>query len=365
MKTPTEVVLEALKRLRLNEREEGDALRLLALHAIKPQRLKSLHEEWALDVVMDKKSSVDGHEKGLFLSWLKGRLKTPFYIPRHKISRVRQSWGEEMAIRAEILFWPSAQAWARQFRRHHGEDYAVCLAHAWLHGAMNDPGKHFVRHSSACAHLIASGCTDFAEWTSPTDVQNISFPIGSKIVSAWERQADEMYGSKILQDKKRLTSLAEACRNAGEVEDMKLETQERADSILREAPHMRITSLSAAVNAGLSSDDVLNALATFIASPPQKTGGMPWHYLLSRTYPNFIGSAQPLDDSEKTRRLNEISSLDTTWVEGIPEDWKGMLDGRAASPHICSVWVQDVVEGRRNPPLDLLLDYGLWLAERR
>ena len=301
-------------------------------------RLADLRAEWAWEsLTLEKERDVP-----VFSDWVRQRIAQPFRITPRTLSRAGQHHGPDFILSSAYGLWPEAIEAATETRSSH-DDFLCCLAHAWLRAAKSDSGKHFLRF-----------------------MQHVSSRTGNHDIPLWESHARAAYATKIeAEGASRLVMMAKAIRDIAARENQETQIRVLAEEIRSQSPHLRITVLSEAARLEMCSDEILNAYASLLKSCTAYNSGEPWHYHLSRHLRHAVGSAIPLSDEDARTRKKIVENLGERWLRHIPADWENMLDGRAMSPGMARRWVLEVSSGERRPPLDTLLDYGLWLAERR
>ena len=364
MKSFSETILNAMQALSLSADETLLAQRRLDAAGMGADSLKKFHKEWSLDCIFtDGPIAVRPRYPSLpaFPVWLNERLDNPYSVPLVKTGAAKTKFGASLAMDGLLLHWPQTISWAKHFRLH-GNDTDACLSHAWLKASFSDPGKYFMRMMEALVSTEA-GSVNIPYSSSPENHTNI--PEGFRPLCLI--CADREFSVHIQrQGSSRTASMAESVRIAAAQEAVREGGRILRKKIEECNPHYRITVLSAACESGMVSDEILSAYHALLRE--SETGNLPEvqsYVLLSGFLGRYVGTAVELSSEDREIRKKVISNIDITWLSEIPKDWHLMMDGRGGSPLTVRKWTGEIETEARRPPLHPLLDYGLWLAERR
>ena len=356
-----------LASLRPSPQEVLQGEQLLGVYGRPVDSLARFCREWSLD-----RAVVDGmKDKGAYSSvptfprWLRERLENPYLVPLSRLVVARRRYGVDMALDGLVLRWPQEVAWASLCRLI-GDPLGICLAHAWLKSARVDPGKGYMGLLRALSDASDAAYLSSHQRAMPPARILSLHTMPDDFVPTWRRMADMDYAKDIRrQGEVRVTALAARIQETAVREERQRLGMEAGARLEVERPHMRISLLSAAAEIGMVSDETLAAFHGLLEAT--RTGNVHGlaHHALAQSLSRYLATAPALSDEERAARMHVVSSLGPSWLKGIPSDWATMMDGKGASPSTAGVWASEIEGGRRRPPLDPLLDYGLWLAERR
>ncbi len=293
---------------------EGVAVRrMLLLLGEDAARYDTLLREWLWEREASASRRTGVRPPSGFRSWTEARLRHPLSLPPMALFRDAREVGPEGARRA-LGCWREAVDRAERDAMGEGGDPPDSAAGAWLALVRRDPGQAFVSFAR------------LADCTSP-------------------------WGALVGRD---------GAAAARAMEDRDTVSWTRWHAFVRSSPHLRVCVLAAAALEGVTSDRVLWAARRVLSGSGQSTPS--WRAVAD-------GLCSPLADmptfgaNEEEQRLGAIREF-AAQPNRSPADWTGLFDGRAGAAAEMSAWLRAVETGRRRPPLDGLLDYGIWLIER-
>lgn len=366
MRPIVERIRDAMEAVRPSPEERMKAERVLLQGGGKIDWLPRLQREWSMDCLLLDGPSVPRpvhSNMPSFSTWMEERVLTPYAVSRTKLATAGHLYGEDVAMGAMIVAWPSEVALAEVWRRLAG-DVECCLAHAWLRSSAKDPGNAFLDFVEAMCHEPRVGALRGhgfpRDLEAMTTLPDVGRPIFLRIAEV------EFLKTLINRPPAQIAVMAERIRAIAAEEIQADSNRDEARKVAALCPHYRISVLAQAADVGAVSDEVLAALDYVLERVRAgERHGVPWHVVLSNRVPRHLGSAVNITDDEALQRRSVVSRLGHEWLGALPEDWTGWHDGRACGPVMAGQWVSEVTEGKRRPPLDPVLDYGVWLAERR
>ncbi len=331
-----------------------------------------LHREWVNDTVVAvgrawfRAAALD--PDATFLAWAVARLGDPFHVTYRAREVSRATHGDETALLFGEVRWHQEVAWAHRMRGSDNDRIAI-LAETWLTAARRDPAKLFRAivdiyadeaatdqdYARSSFHLldadeIRAGKVDDLHWR----------PL-------WLRFAERAFGSKLnAMSRAQHAQLATRVREA-EWRDRTGRVRRRvADGLRARRPSLVVGVMQQAVQAGLSSDDLVQAEDAFVRSVENgdtdlaATPLAPWKAFAATLGP-WAGRADPPSPEEAARRIEAIEQMPPTWASTLPEDVRSL---RATDRARLVAWFDAVArDGTRTPPADPAVDYGMWLVE--
>jgi hypothetical protein len=332
---------------------------------------QKLYREWVNDLVAfvghPQMAEAARNPDHAFLQWLGSRLTNPFHVTCRAHDAVRARYGGEAALLFAEVRWPQEVAWAHRMRGH-DNDRIVFLAGMWLKAAKRDPAKLFrglVRcyaeeasldphYARSDVHLcdageIRGGAVDDRHWR----------PL-------WLRFAEREFGPMANgMPRQKLTLLAQQVRETEFRERLADKRSGWAGRLRAARPALMLAVLQAAIDHGLSSDDLAAAEKAFIAdveSGAVDIDGQPhpaWRLFL-RTLPDWQGRSPVPDPGEAEERVAAVQGMSPAWTDALPADF---LRLGAADQRRLLAWFDAVASDRtRAAPSDPAVDYGMWLV---
>ena len=337
-----------------------------------PDAARRLYREWLNDTLI-----ADGSNRcrqatrtpdSCFLDWLGIRLHEPYRVSVRCHDAARADHGEEVALLFSEVRWKQEVAWAKKMRSSDNDRIAV-LAEMWLTAARRDLAKLFGGmleiysgeaivdpfYSRSHFHMmtqeeILGGCADDAHWR----------PL-------WLRFAEREFGRQLnVLPRGHMTLLATRCREHEWSDRTLRERTRQANSLRAHRPSLMIAVLQAALDYGLSSNDLLAAEAEFVDAVEKgdinlldRPGDSAWRVFVERLQ-SWSGQQEiPSPDMRKSR-LEAIEQMSPTWSNTLPGHF---LDIGAGSQKALVAWFNDIRSDMRSVPQDPAVDFGMWLLQ--
>ena len=359
-----EILRATLGKLQIDAETKLEASRLVG----DPQRVDRFLKEWRSDVISVPGSLVFrdslADPSGRFLEWLRSRLEDPFHIGHRSLQSSQKRLGEDAGWKFFNITWRQEVAWAQRMRASEN-DRSSCLAAIWVAAAQKDPSRIFESLLTQ-AEIQLQRDTKFLS-REPYEMMASEIRRASLKGLSWVplslRAAEIEFGHLIAGEPRRIAAAAQQARKQ-EMTEVSAEVRRRRENFLRRTrPALAIACLKAAVRHELSPADLELAEEVFI----QKVGSGNLDLSpASDGVPEFIqflegrsGLASPPEAPEDLASM--LLRLPRSWMARIPETWEELGGLRR---DMLNRWIQSLTEGYHEYCQDLLLNYGIWLAEK-
>lgn len=377
-KAVTRVMLERVARLAVREETRAKARSRVAAQGLAGLDAGRLEGEWKSDVLAcpgpdgrpDERllDEVAGDPDSAFLEWLEGRLAEPYAVSYRFHQRALKRLDPEDANKFYSVVWDQEIAWARRLRSDASPKVAV-LAQMFLRQVLMDSGQEFLTLASIYGQLG----TDLAyrdavehEYTADQIRAGMGSPSFGPIFLRLYGQSKAERVDRMKPNE--LEALAGFARKA-EADEMLRLAGGRAARTARRTPLSHLTGvISTAIEVGLDSDGLVFAESAFLAAI--ESGAVPVPLTVGLPYTEFLQwlrtaeIPRPREDAVHPGRqagLLEVLARPQRWIERLPPEYKS-LGGDSVS--VYRDWISPLAVGEREPPSDVLVDYGFHLVER-
>lgn len=326
-----------------------------------------LHREWLNDVLSLHGGVVYADAirdpARAFLGWLEERVRDPYHLSHRALSGARQKVGPDHALILFSVRWSQEVAWARRMRGSE-HDRTACLAGLWLAAAGREPLRIFgsvvdcygpaledITYRDGGLHdltatMIENGSLQSPPWT----------PL-------WQRSAEALFGATLAGDPARVRTAARQVRAKAAADHLAAECDRRVTALRRSRPSLSPSVLMSLTRRGLSSDDVVAAEQAFLdqvgsgqITCERGSDGTGEFLAFAVRWADAVAAP---DGAEALARRSAVAALSLAWARRLPEAWKVI---GCADPDRLRSWCRAIMEGERTPPLDPMLDYGVWLV---
>lgn len=338
-----------------------------------PEAAKRLYREWLNDTVVAEGANgcrvAIRDPDGAFLAWAASRILDPFQVPMRAHDAARADRGDETALLFSEVRWRQEVAWARRMRGSDNDRIAV-LAEMWLTAARRDVAKLFrgVVNVYADEGLAEPGYADSVFHMLAEDEILEGRVEDAHWRPLWLRFAEREFGRIINgMGRGQVVQLAARCRDAEWRERTARHRERQADGLRARRPALMVAVITAALERGLSSDDLVEAETSFIdavragsldLSDRQRDAG--WRIFVERL-DAWVGRAEPPGDAERLRRIEAIEHLPPTWSNCLPVAFREI---GADDQRLLVAWFDAISRFRqRETPSDPAVDFGMWLVE--
>lgn len=367
------IVTEAVKSLKVSPQTVAEATEMLGDADItEKDAFLKFYREWVNDVLIllgrPQFNIARCEPDKSFLLWLDRRLNDPFHVTLRAHDAVRAEFGDELALLFSEIRWTQEIAWAKRMRGS-DNDRIVMLAELCLKAARRDPAKMF---RELVWVYVNEAAMDIAYKESPFHMLEERDILNGTVEDdhwrpLWLRFAEKAFGKSIsAMSRAQMTAVTEKIRESEWKERTARIRYGQADKLRSQRPCLMNAVLTMAIEQGLSSDDVVFAEKEFIAlvekgeidlsNSPQPA----WRLFMNQLSGWAETAPSPAED-ERRLRLATVRNLSPAWSDTLPENF--LVLGGDDQVNVIE-WYEAIVEtGERMPPLDPVVDYGMYLLE--